>query len=269
MSVSIITTCKDRLHYLMQTLPEFVRQQAAEVIVVDFDCPKGTADVVRSEFPGVRAIKVDNRPAINLGEARNVGAANAIGDVLAFVDCDIVLGNDFLNALAGWSGNTYGEFVGVDDIRGTCVVPRDAFRFVGGYDEVMTGYAAEDLDLYARLRLVGLERIVLPNKLIARALENTPEERVRYHDIGRKLSFARGRAYRQLKSNLLLLSRRPELDLELRQHIWAKLSEMVTSPDIFKQEHYIEITLPSSEEEGMLPGCVFTPSVRLGVRLAK
>lgn len=269
MSVSIITTCKGRLHYLLQALPEMVRQQTAEVIVVDFDCPQDTADVVQAKFPGVRTIKIDDRPVMNLSEARNIGAANANGDVLAFIDCDIVLANDFLDALNGWSARTYGEFVGINDIRGTCVVPRDAFLFVGGYDEVITAYGAEDLDLYTRLRLVGLERIVLSNKLIARALENTPEERVRYHDIGRKLSFARGRAYRELKSNLLLLSRRPELDLQLRRHIWAKLSEMVTSPDIFKQEHYIEIALPSNEEDGMLPGCVFTPSVRLGVRLAK
>jgi hypothetical protein len=39
---SIVTTWKGRLRDLQQSLPTFVSQAAAEVVVVDYDCPEGT-----------------------------------------------------------------------------------------------------------------------------------------------------------------------------------------------------------------------------------
>ena len=39
---SIVTTCKGRLGNLKQSLPTFVAEAAAEVVVVDYDCPEGT-----------------------------------------------------------------------------------------------------------------------------------------------------------------------------------------------------------------------------------
>jgi hypothetical protein len=45
--VSIVVTCKDRLHHLQPTLPETMRQSSSEVIVVDYRCSRGTADKLR------------------------------------------------------------------------------------------------------------------------------------------------------------------------------------------------------------------------------
>jgi len=51
---SIVTTCKGRLGNLQQSLPTFVAQAAAEVVVVDYDCPESTgrtsAEVVGSRL---------------------------------------------------------------------------------------------------------------------------------------------------------------------------------------------------------------------------
>lgn len=269
MKLSIITTCKGRLHYLVQSLPTFLCQPNTEVIVVDYDCPQHTAKVVADQFPAVKIVHLTDRPSFNVSEARNVGAAAATAPVLAFVDADIVLSGNFAEHVADWSPHAYGEFIGPNDVRGTCVAPAKAFRHIGGYDEVMTGYGAEDLDLYERFRLLGLARIELAKELLAGIQLNTPEERLRYHDIGRKLGFARGRAYRDLKLLLIKISGQLELDISLRRELWAKLDEIVRSPDIFKQEHFVEIPLPSLKQDGMLPGCVFGPSVRMSIKLAR
>ena len=49
--VSIIPTCKGRLHHLRETLPSMLAQDYAgdwEIVVVDYDCPDGTFEWVKS-----------------------------------------------------------------------------------------------------------------------------------------------------------------------------------------------------------------------------
>ena len=60
--LSIVTTCKGRLHHLRRSLPRFLAQPNTEVIVVDYDCPDGTSDVVAREFPAARVVAVKDRP---------------------------------------------------------------------------------------------------------------------------------------------------------------------------------------------------------------
>jgi hypothetical protein len=43
--LSIVTTCKGRLHHLRRSLPGFLAQPDTQVIVVDYDCPEDTIGV--------------------------------------------------------------------------------------------------------------------------------------------------------------------------------------------------------------------------------
>ena len=97
--VSIVTTCKGRLHHLRRSLPNFLAQPDTEVIVVDYDCPDETAGVCAREFPAVRVVKVENAPRFNWARARNLGAAAARGTWIAFFDADIVMAPDFVRRL--------------------------------------------------------------------------------------------------------------------------------------------------------------------------
>ncbi len=269
MNFSIITTCKGRLHYLLRSLPSFVGQADCEVLVVDYDCPQDTARVVAEKFPTVRVVKLHDRPGFNPATARNAGAAVAQGRVLVFLDSDIVVVGDLTTRLATLSPGSYGEFVGPNDVRGSCVIPADAFRALDGYDDVIMGYGCEDLDLYGRLRFAGLERLVLPSELIREIIPNTAEERVFFQDIGRKLGYARGKAYRDLKLLLMRISRSLVLDIRLRQDLWKAIDEIVKSPEVFETEHYLEVPLPEDEPDAMLPNCKFSSSVRLSIKLAR
>jgi glycosyltransferase involved in cell wall biosynthesis len=69
----------------------------AEVILVD-SSDDATADYVRAEFPWVRLFQYAERQLV--GNARNLGAAQAHGNVLAFTDADCVTAPDWLAALA-------------------------------------------------------------------------------------------------------------------------------------------------------------------------
>src|SRR3954463_187375 len=138
--LSIVTTCKGRLHHLRQSLPLFLAQPDAEVIVVDYDCPDGRADVVPREFPAARVVAVKDRPHFDISRARNLGGDAASGEWLAFIDADIVVAPDFHQRLAPkLQPGTFHHFprARASSLWGSCVMRRADFVAVGRYDEVM------------------------------------------------------------------------------------------------------------------------------------
>jgi glycosyltransferase involved in cell wall biosynthesis len=74
---AIVTTCKSRLDHLKQSLPNMISQGAHEVIVVDYDCPEGTAAWVEKHHPGVRVVRATDPIGFCLSRARNLGIAAA------------------------------------------------------------------------------------------------------------------------------------------------------------------------------------------------
>jgi glycosyltransferase involved in cell wall biosynthesis len=77
---------------------------AFDVIVADSG-PGDTAAIVRRDFPSVRLLRSDARldPAV----ARNLGAAEAPGTVLAFIDADCIAPPDWLQALCDAMADRY------------------------------------------------------------------------------------------------------------------------------------------------------------------
>ncbi len=269
MKFSIITTCKNRLAHLRRSLPGFLAQPDAEVIVVDFDCPAGTADVVEAEFPAARVVRVTNKPIWNASEARNAGAAAATGEFLFFIDADIILAPGITQKITTIDGNKYGEFIGSNDVRGTCIVPADAFRAINGYDEVMLGSAAEDLDLYGRLRFYGLAREVMDKDFITEVIRHSTLERVQFVDVGRKLGFARGQLYRETKNMLMRFELKCDLDIRLRRALWERINDIIHSPQVFEETQWLEVPLPPIRTNGIIPGCEFGRSLRMSIKLAR
>ena len=154
---SIITTSKGRLEHLKLSLPQMLRQNCSEVIVVDFSCPEGTGDYVRTHFPAVKVVAVEGEDYFSNWKARNAGAAAASSNVLIFCDADTVLADDagawisdtlperafgFFERAKTVRFNTSGLRLAANQLRGFHVIPAAAFRRLGGYDEVFQGYAA-------------------------------------------------------------------------------------------------------------------------------
>jgi hypothetical protein len=184
--VSIITTCKGRLHHLRRSLPSFLAQPDSEVIVVDYDCPDDTAGVCAREFPSARVVKVENAPRFNAARARNFGAVEARGEWIAFFDADIVMASDFVQRLGAALDvpGTFHRFFPVDvstqPACGSCVVRRADYLAIDRYDEVMQGYGGEDQDLYFRLAFYGAEPLSLEFDMIAEIIQHHDRERVRF-----------------------------------------------------------------------------------------
>ena len=144
---------------------------AIDVIVVDNDSEDETAAVARA-----RGAVVVHEPARGIARARNAGARHAEGDVLVFVDADVVLPPTALHAVhvAMSDPDCVGGGVDVDYrpqrpfvglylrawrllarltgmVQGaTQFCRRDVFDEVGGYDE--KAWIGEDVDFYRALR---------------------------------------------------------------------------------------------------------------------
>ena len=232
-SFSIITTCKGRLEHLKQTLPRMLEQASAEVIVVDYSCPDGTAAWVRKHFPAARVVTVEGETGFSLWKARNAGAAIAKGTFLIFCDADILLARDTTKQLAklltpssfGYFKNVVSQRIGrlltplsANQLKGFQVVPAASFAEVGGYDELLSGYAAGgDTDLDDRLRILKLAPVALGPELIEEALAHDDHARTRFHEVTVPESYLTGYIYRWLKSGLMSLRKRIDLDAETKQ----------------------------------------------------
>ena len=187
---SIVIATRDRADFLDAALASLATQRDGptfEVVVVDNGSKDTTARVVERYANAYRAA---DGPSFethyvfasepNRGAARNAGIAAATGDIVAFVDDDVVLPERFLFAHARAHARSRGVAVsgpilnvptairrprpGPANYSGaffcTCnvSVARAALDAVGGFDERFKLYGWEDTELGLRLRRSGIRR---------------------------------------------------------------------------------------------------------------
>lgn len=208
-----------------------------EVVVVDDGSVAGTYDELAKNHPDVRWIhQSQSGPAT----ARNRGWRAATGEIVVFVDDDVVLDPDALVRLR--------DAVAVDDAVGARVEPlspgrlvadfmhvehlvthkvqdgevrwlvtaclavrRTALELVGGFDQRLPTAGGEDVDLSLRLKAAGLRLSVCP-------------EAVAYHDHRASLALLIRTYYRHGTGQRHLASRHPERRGDLANSTRERLS---------------------------------------------
>ena len=198
MFISVVIPTYNRRAILEKCLSALEHQDACgelddyEVVVVDDGSTDGTPDWLRSNadrFPRVRLFEQSHGgPA----EGRNRGVDNARGDVIVFIDSDLVVTPTFLGCHARaltkqWarSGSrlcfTYGAVINTADFAhptgerhklrdlswayfatGNVAIDRAVLEQSGLFDQGFRLYGWEDLELGERLRQMGVELIRCP-----------------------------------------------------------------------------------------------------------
>jgi len=177
--ISIVIPVRNRGRYLENCLLSIINQSFKdwEVIVIDYGGDDNTKALCEM-FEGypIRYIYVPEKGIWNLPRARNVGIKNAIGNLVACVDADMILGlNVFeelhkhfethednvlyqiqrinINEDGTKTAMPEGTFLG--DFQCTT---KDNFINVTGFDERLWGYGYEDLDVVIRLGRIGVRQ---------------------------------------------------------------------------------------------------------------
>jgi glycosyltransferase involved in cell wall biosynthesis len=269
---SIVCTCKGRLDDLKRTLPEFLKQGNSEVIVVDYDCPDGTSSYVARAHPDARLVSVTNKPKFNLPHARNLGVAQAKGEILIFLDADVIIAGNFVKYIdQNLAAGSFAHFAAParNSLRGQSAVWRRHFTAIGGYDELMDGYGGEDLDFYMRLKLAGATPVRLPPHLVIDVIEQTTRERERYRSPNLKLQFLRGQLYSLSKEMVMSVQHRLVLPLPLRRKLIEQVDRKLMALYTGEKDFELKVALPDTYKRGFLADWEFSRFVTVKAKRKK
>jgi hypothetical protein len=213
-----------------------LKQDSAEVIVVDHSCPQESGIYVKQNFPSAKVVSVDGRRYFSLWEARNRGAAVAAAETLVFCDADTILAENAMKWVSKslpkqcfgcfsneetWRFNKNGLRLGNNQLRGFQVVSAKKFRALDGYDEALQGYAAGgDTDLQDRLILMGVAPYGLDAKIIEDVIAHDNAARLTHHEAPLRLSYLAGLLYRRAKLAMIKLNQGKNLSLEDRSGLY-------------------------------------------------
>lgn len=204
-----------------------IKQPDSEVIVVDYGCNQNTAEWVKNNYSEVKIIKVTDAEEFHLTRARNIGAANATGEWLLFIDADIILIGTMLTRWLKMNKKDEIFFI-VDKVgdskTGTCICSRQDFDYVGGYDEVFTKWGCEDLEFYERLMLHDIKMKLYPNNLID-FIDH--DDILRQLDLGNKdLQNRRGKIYRSIMKDIFQITGK-RIPYNQRKAIMSRLDDKI------------------------------------------
>jgi hypothetical protein len=235
------------------------------VIVVDYDCPERTRDYVSTQYPSAKVVRVENRKYFNNWEARNIGATLAQSDLIAFVDADVVLSNEFADWIVAHIGpGSFGRMPDATELHvhrdekpsqssnrfaGLLVVPRETFAELGGYDHMLEGWGAGgDLDLYDRLQFHGHRAVLLPEHLVKNGIQHSDDERTRFHRMNISRSHLIGTLYRVSKNALMRQFAR-ELTLQEREKLY-RLSTAAADQTAGSKSAQVDLLVVSRDAPG-------------------
>ena len=251
-----------------------LRQPASEVIVVDYDCPDRTADYVTREFPATRVLRLTGVTGFNVSHARNAGAEQAEGDTLVFVDADVVISDQFIPfveenvGLDAFAKPEDPQIPADNSVQGTCVIHRQHFDLIGGYDEVLENYGGEDLELYERLATAQVERVYLSPAVFQKVIAHGQDDRGRFFDRSSELGFLIGKVYRVAKDMMIRIEGSFDVDIETRQQLYAEIIRLVGNMDrMDRKELNLEINFPDNNTRGLHQTWAFSRSINLHVKL--
>lgn len=249
---SIITTCKGRLQHLQRSLPTFLAQPDAEVVVVDYDCPQHSGDWVAEHFPAAKVERVADYPRFNLSRARNIGARAATAPWLVFCDADNLLAEGFMAAIDARRAPNVFVRPYRESAAGSIAVPfplaceRDAYLAVGGFDDALEGWGTEDWEFVDRLLRHGVEQRVFPVSLVS-ILDHGDSARTAFYEDPMQVSrlvghyYARIKArYQETRGRALTDDQRYAVYRQTRQAVKAALSDSTL-------DAAIDVTVPDAE----------------------
>jgi glycosyltransferase involved in cell wall biosynthesis len=164
-SVSIITRLKNRKEHIVQTLPTWLTKPIKEIVIVD--CGSEDGDIQQYinylDDERIKVVKF-HHDDFNRGSAWNAGILESTQPWVLTLDADMLLKHDpifdVMIKLDNYNNfyipkNDWNAFTKSDNppaLYGICLINKYQWAAVGGFNEHLSGWGWEDIDLYDRLR---------------------------------------------------------------------------------------------------------------------
>lgn len=189
MKVSFIITTKNEEKYIRNTCLSILNQESKidkEIILVDSESSDSTVEIAK---PLVNKVIIKKS---NISQGKNIGAMNSEGDILVFVNADVILNKDWLsNAIKAFErkevGAVHGLIIPMENNlkariftmlwnlliyisskiklvhtsgESTLAVRREIFFKAGGFREDLSAF--EDVDI--GIRIAKISKVFLERK---------------------------------------------------------------------------------------------------------
>lgn len=183
--LSLIVSVKNRLQHFKKIFTSLITQRIDglifELVIVDYHSNDNLQaflkqelisynDIFSPELSCIKVASVHDDLKFNPRKSKNLGAKVSDGNIFAYTDADVFLSMDYLDY---WKNFVRPEksFVATrvqankqsDSKRirpeinyGNCLITRQDFYSIGGWDESVSNYGGDDDDFYHRLQLKGL-----------------------------------------------------------------------------------------------------------------
>lgn len=164
-SVDVVTPCRNRLGFLVASLPSWLAHPLIRrIVVVDFQSEEPIAAALGDQLhPRIQVIRVENEPLWRQGRAQNIGLRATDAELILKLDADVGIVDitPYVEAMAREPMVFFRGSSTQGSSSGLCLVPRTVARQVGGYHDHMAGWGGDDVDFYRRLQRAGLSSLVV------------------------------------------------------------------------------------------------------------
>lgn len=167
--ISLITALKNRKEHLEKTLPNWLKfDQIDQIVILDWDSNDDPLSIVEKYDDGrIDYIHVSNQSEWILSRAYNLAAQFAKYTHLLKLDADISIQNEFfekykLSPGIFFAGNwECAKNINDMALSGSFFVSKNDFLGIGGFDERITSYGFDDNNLYNRLEIGSIQYQIL------------------------------------------------------------------------------------------------------------
>lgn len=191
-SITFCTAIMNRLHHFRTTFERNILDNESysklQFIVLDYNSSDGLEDWMKINWmPLINSKRVVYARTVtprffNRSHSRNMMFRLAQSDIIGNLDADVFTGKhyaSFVNSKFSDHPNTYLRVADYRDLCGKFAVLKNDFETITGYDESMSGYGYEDIDLYTRLKLIDRKPVFTKDPEFLKFISHEAEERTK------------------------------------------------------------------------------------------
>jgi len=178
MKLSLCTVCMNRIDHIKQTLPKnlencLTSKDQVEYLLLDYNSSDGLATWIRQNLQRYIDMEIltyyrfEDREFFDRSHSRNLAFKLAKGNLVCNVDADNFIGAGFpeyLLQIFSSQRKIFASPANIRDVLGRFCISKQQFLDYDGYDESMSGYGFEDLDIYKRLLISEFNKVTITDK---------------------------------------------------------------------------------------------------------